>query len=149
MGKIGLGAILGMLLPNLLGRGKGQGLESLYSPEQLASRETNPDYIGKVGKVFVDRNTGQFFDNPEDANRAAQGGIVQLLYGGLLRGPGTGISDSIPGAIYQGGIPVQQAALADGEFIFTNKAVRGAGGGSVEKGAKTMYEIMDKFERMT
>ena len=33
------------------------------------------------------------------------------------------------------------------EFIFTNKAVRGAGGGSVEKGAKTMYEIMDKFER--
>ena len=67
--------------------------------------------------------------------------------GGLLRGPGTGTSDSIPGMIYQGGRPVQQAALSDGEFVFTNKAVKAAGGGSIEKGADMMYELMNKLER--
>ena len=35
--------------------------------------------------------------------------------------------------IYQGGQPVQQAALSDGEFVMTNKAVKAAGGGSIEK----------------
>ena len=49
--------------------------------------------------------------------------------------------------IYQGGRPVQQAALSDGEFVFTNKAVKAAGGGSVEKGADMMYELMNKLER--
>jgi hypothetical protein len=67
--------------------------------------------------------------------------------GGLLRGPGTGTSDSIPGMIYQNGKPVQRAALSDGEFVFTNKAVKAAGGGSIEKGADAMYELMNKLER--
>ena len=67
--------------------------------------------------------------------------------GGLLQGPGTGTSDSIPGMIYQGGQPVQQAALSDGEFVMTNRAVKAAGGGSIEKGADMMYELMNKLER--
>jgi hypothetical protein len=49
--------------------------------------------------------------------------------------------------IYQNGKPVQRAALSDGEFVFTNKAVKAAGGGSIEKGADAMYELMNKLER--
>jgi hypothetical protein len=71
---------------------------------------------------------------------AAKGGFASNGYkankGGKVDGPGTGTSDSIP------------ARLSDGEFVFTAKAVRGAGDGSRMKGAKKMYEMMNKFERM-
>lgn len=53
---------------------------------------------------------------------------------GAINGPGTGTSDSIP------------AMLSDGEFVFTAKAVRNAGGGSRRKGAKRMYALMKKLE---
>lgn len=56
--------------------------------------------------------------------------------GGHINGPGTGTSDSIP------------ARLSDGEFVMTAAAVRGAGGGDRMKGARKMYELMHKFERM-
>jgi len=53
---------------------------------------------------------------------------------GPINGPGTGTSDSIP------------AMLSDGEFVFTARAVRNAGGGSRRKGAKRMYALMKKLE---
>lgn len=53
---------------------------------------------------------------------------------GAINGPGTGTSDSIP------------AMLSDGEFVFTAKAVRNAGGGSRRKGAKRMYKLMRALE---
>jgi hypothetical protein len=53
---------------------------------------------------------------------------------GPIDGLGTGTSDSIP------------AMLSDGEFVFTAKAVRNAGGGSRRKGAARMYKLMKKLE---
>jgi hypothetical protein len=67
--------------------------------------------------------------------------------GGMIEGPGTGTSDSIPATIYQDGMPVQDAALSDGEFVMTERAVRGAGNGDREAGAARMYEMMRMFER--
>ena len=55
--------------------------------------------------------------------------------GGEIVGPGTGTSDSIP------------AMLSDGEFVMTANAVKGAGGGDREKGAKRMYAMMKQYER--
>lgn len=66
--------------------------------------------------------------------------------GGYVEGPGTGTSDSIPAKIYQDGQPVQEAALSDGEFVMTERAVRGAGNGDPRAGAARMYEMMRKFE---
>lgn len=63
------------------------------------------------------------------------GHITDARAGGHLRGPGTGTSDSIP------------ARLSDGEFVWTAKAVRGAGGGNRDKGAKVLYDLMHKYER--
>jgi len=53
---------------------------------------------------------------------------------GPINGPGTEKSDSIP------------AMLSDGEFVYTAKAVRGAGNGSRREGAKRMYQMMKEFE---
>jgi len=55
---------------------------------------------------------------------------------GPISGPGTETSDDIP------------AMLSDGEFVMTAKAVRGAGKGSRREGAKRMYAMMRKLERM-
>ena len=63
-------------------------------------------------------------------------GIMAAKAGGHINGPGSGTSDSIP------------ARLSDGEFVMTAQAVRGAGGGSRAKGARKMYDLMNKFERM-
>lgn len=68
--------------------------------------------------------------------------------GGMISGPGTGKSDSIPAAIYQNGGRVQEARLSDGEFVMTADAVKGAGGGNRAKGAAEMYRMMNRFERM-
>ena len=54
---------------------------------------------------------------------------------GEISGPGTGTSDDIP------------AMLSDGEFVFTAKAVRNAGGGSRREGAKRMYQMMKNLEK--
>jgi hypothetical protein len=68
----------------------------------------------------------------------AKGGNAQVTHfprkTGPINGPGTGTSDDIP------------AMLSDGEFVFTAKAVRNAGGGSRRKGAARMYKLMKKLE---
>ena len=167
LGKVGgfPGIFLVASVLDMLKKGGGEGLASLYTPEQLATGERNPDYQGDPTKynVFVNTLTDERFGtkeerdkNLEEVKKAADSGIMSAYslggmaepeFGGLLRGPGTGTSDSIPGMIYQGGKPVQRAALSDGEFVFTNKAVKAAGGGSIEKGADAMYELMNKLER--
>ena len=70
-----------------------------------------------------------------------------LRDGGYIEGPGTGRSDSIPARIYQDGRPVQEARLSDGEFVMTERAVRGAGNGDRAKGAARMYRMMREFEK--
>lgn len=77
-------------------------------------------------------------------NRRARGRGFAM--GGEIEGPGTGTSDSIPARIFQNGRPVQKAALSDGEFVMTARAVKGAGNGSRDRGVKRMYELMRRFE---
>lgn len=79
-------------------------------------------------------------------NRRARPGLRGFAMGGEIEGPGTGTSDSIPAEIYQDGKPVQKAALSDGEFVMTAKAVKGAGNGSRDRGISRMYELMRRFE---
>jgi len=73
---------------------------------------------------------------------------IGYAMGGMINGPGTGTSDSIAAMIYQNGVPVQEARLSDGEFVMTERAVRGVGNGDRSKGAAKMYEMMKKYEAM-
>lgn len=64
--------------------------------------------------------------------------------GRLLRGPGDGVSDSIPASIGQS---QQPARLADGEFVVPARIVSELGNGSTEAGARKLYAMMDRVQR--
>ena len=119
---------------------------------QMETGERLPGYRGaRIGALYVDSMTGKYYNTKEErdaAVRERQGveGGGQFAMGGMIEGPGTGKSDSIPAQIYQNGTPVQEAALSDGEFVMTNAAVRGAGNGDRSKGAAKMYQMMKQFE---
>ena len=132
--------------------------EDITDDFDASDLESRPDYEGEpIAGLFVDRVTGQAYDTVEELEAAVQErqnnnseelGIAALAAGGYIRGPGTGTSDSIKAGIYQNGQKVQEARLSDQEFVMTKKAVEGAGNGNPDAGAKRMYALMDKFERM-
>jgi hypothetical protein len=63
--------------------------------------------------------------------------------GRLLRGPGDGVSDSIPATI--GGR--QPARLATGEFVVPARIVSELGNGATEAGANKLYAMMDRVQK--
>jgi hypothetical protein len=77
----------------------------------------------------------------------AQGGMSSLGGysdgGRLLRGPGDGVSDSIPAHI---GRNRQPAQLADGEFVVPARIVSELGNGSTEAGARQLYKMMERIQ---
>ena len=81
------------------------------------------------------------------SDTAAGGGLSHLGGysdgGRMLKGPGDGMSDSIPANI--GG--KQPARLADGEFVVPADVVSHLGNGSTDAGAKKLYSMMDKIRR--
>jgi hypothetical protein len=81
------------------------------------------------------------------ARFAAGGGISHLGDysdgGRLLRGPGGGVSDSIPAMIGKR----QPARLADGEFVVPARIVSELGNGSTEAGARKLYAMMDRIQK--
>jgi hypothetical protein len=77
----------------------------------------------------------------------AGGGIASLGGysdgGRMLKGPGDGMSDSIPGIIGR----KQPARLADGEFVVPADVVSHLGNGSTDAGARKLYAMMDKIRK--
>jgi hypothetical protein len=63
--------------------------------------------------------------------------------GRMLKGPGDGMSDSIPATIGR----KQPARLADGEFVVPADVVSHLGNGSTDAGAKKLYSMMDKIRK--
>lgn len=86
---------------------------------------------------------------------AARGGLMAAYANGgshlgdysdggrLLRGPGDGVSDSIPAMIGK----KQPARLADGEFVVPARIVSELGNGSTEAGARKLYAMMDRIQK--
>ena len=118
----------------------GQGLSSYTPPTGAITNSRNPIYQPYNMYDMYTNLMPQYY-TMESPRRAAMGGIAELATGGYPRrtgqisGPGTPTSDSIP------------AMLSDGEFVFTEKAVRGLGGGDRREGAKKMYALMHHLER--
>jgi hypothetical protein len=77
----------------------------------------------------------------------ATGGIASLGSfsdgGRMLKGPGDGMSDSIPASIGS----KQPARLADGEFVVPADVVSHLGNGSTDAGAKQLYAMMNKVRK--
>ena len=108
----------------------------ITTPEQQRQMDTGerlPDYRG-VQSMDVRQRT---------AALRQRAGFAE---GGYIEGPGTGTSDSIPAQIYQNGVPVQEAALSDGEFVLREKDVQALGGGDRDRGAARLYAMQRRFD---
>ena len=100
--------------------------------------------IANLAAGGYDRMVGE---DPMYMSNMASGGISNLgSYsdgGRMLRGPGDGMSDSIPGVIAN----KRPARLADGEFVVPADVVSHLGNGSTDAGAKQLYAMMNKVRQ--
>lgn len=121
------------------------------------------NYPSRVGEVeqngIVQQSMPQFSglgslyqsSNPPQSFNMAQGGAVPGQYnlgsysdgGRLLKGPGDGVSDSIPAIIGQ----KQPARLATGEFVIPARIVSELGNGSTDAGAQRLYDMMKRVQQ--
>lgn len=69
--------------------------------------------------------------------------LLARLGGRPIRGPGDGVSDSVPARIGRD----QPARVARDEVVFPAEAVRQIGAGDQNKGAKKLYALMDKAHK--
>jgi hypothetical protein len=138
-----------------------------YNPQtrqyiQMAEGGTADDesFLAAVGRSFgvrpkkEDENAGLKYiynqDQGQYVQQQAGGGLSDARYnlggysdgGRLLRGPGDGVSDSIPAVIGK----KQPARLADGEFVVPARIVSELGNGSTEAGARKLYAMMDRIQ---
>lgn len=101
---------------------------------------------GTEGSPSRDSNTAEGEANGGMVGHYAQGGLGSLGGysdgGRLLRGPGDGVSDSIPATVGDR----QPARLADGEFVVPARIVSELGNGSTEAGARALYKMMDRIQ---
>jgi hypothetical protein len=113
--------------------------EELYA--KLDARYGNNDNSNWASGDGGEKNGGRI------TQRYNQGGISTLgSYsdgGQLLKGPGDGVSDSIPARIGT----KQPARLADGEFVVPARIVSELGNGSTDAGAKRLYAMMDRVQQ--
>ena len=112
-----------------------------FNPRQMYLAQGG---IASLAAGGYDRMVGE---QPQYARQMARGGISSLgTYsdgGRMLRGPGDGMSDSIPGVI----AGKRPARLADGEFVIPADVVSHLGNGSTDAGARQLYAMMDKVRR--
>jgi hypothetical protein len=137
------------------------GREDPYSPEEyngpLKRFRLSSDYrgvtpyaeggIADLGAGGYDRMVGEM---PMYSSNMAAGGISNLgsysdyaRGGRMLKGPGDGMSDSIPASI--GG--KRPARLARDEFVVPTDVVSGLGNGSSDAGAEQLYAMMDRVRK--
>ena len=107
---------------------------------------------------LVSKLREQGFSQQEAIEEAKKQLDNNMAYGGRVKRAGGGIMDM--GGMekdyrFSGGfVPIGEyerkddvpARLSKNEFVFTADAVRAAGGGSVQKGAKRMYDTMKNLE---
>jgi hypothetical protein len=119
-----------------------------YTYEANATSPTpTADPYGTERKYYNQR----YVPRAADGGMMATGGLSDAHYnlgsysdgGRLLRGPGDGVSDSIPAVIGK----KQPARLADGEFVVPARIVSELGNGSTEAGARKLYAMMDRIQK--
>jgi len=128
--------------------------------EKLRQSLTNLGYTGEELETKLNEGVSEYFG----ANMAV-GGRVMKAYGDIasmasgieglpMRTNQAGVNEldlrNTGGFIPPVGIKEKAddipAMLSNNEFVFTADAVRAAGGGSVEKGAQKMYDLMKSLE---
>jgi hypothetical protein len=134
--------------------------ESVGVPRTGIFRDTDPDTARRDAyeatmirnKKLAKASRVKLADMPKtsikglgDVEQVATGGSIGGYSDGgrMLKGPGDGMSDSIPATIGR----KQPARLADGEFVVPADVVSHLGNGSTDAGAKKLYAMMDKVRK--
>ena len=133
-----------------------RGHQQNYFNQRYVPRAADGGLMARGGNVHGTlRPPPTFFQNGKysfhPSQMYADGGLSDAQYnlggysdgGRLLRGPGDGVSDSIPATIGH----KQPARLADGEFVVPARIVSELGNGSTEAGARKLYAMMDRIQK--
>ena len=130
------------------------GANTMYPMSNMATSSFATPYQSPVSTNMLapsgDTGVGMSGEPNMQGTRLATGGLSDARYnlggysdgGRLLRGPGDGVSDSIPAVIGK----KQPARLADGEFVVPARIVSEIGNGSTEAGARKLYAMMDRVQ---
>lgn len=136
------GPVEEMAAMNSVGMNTGYPMASLQTPmysNPTMQRPEATNVIAPSADVGVSAYSGE--------QRFATGGISHLGDysdgGRLLKGPGDGVSDSIPASIGNR----QPALLADNEFVIPARIVSEIGNGSTDAGARKLYQMMDRVQK--
>jgi hypothetical protein len=134
------------------------GEEQKYFDQRYVKRAAGGGFIAQFvkehgqGQGQAGVPEGYSYDaGTQQYTKMATGGLSDAAYnlggysdgGRLLRGPGDGVSDSIPAVIGK----KQPARLADGEFVVPARIVSEIGNGSTEAGARKLYAMMDRIQK--
>lgn len=128
----------------LLAGGAGIAGLGMISDQMRGGVPKKKEYSGALSQYRFDPSAYR----PYGFARGGQtGGIASLGGysdgGRMLKGPGDGMSDSIPARIGSR----QPARLADGEFVVPADVVSHLGNGSTDAGAKQLYSMMNKVRK--
>jgi hypothetical protein len=119
------------------------------TPTPTTTPFPQPDPYGREQRYFAPSYTKLTPEAATSMYGYAKGGDISSNLGDysdggrLLRGPGDGVSDSIPAMIGK----KQPARLADGEFVVPARIVSELGNGSTEAGARKLYAMMDRIQK--
>ena len=147
--KYGFGGFLGDAV-NRIGSAIGHIGKSDNGGDPEGWKKLNEMMGGKPKDEAMTAAGYQYNPQTQQYQQMATGGISNAGYnlggysdgGRLLRGPGDGVSDSIPAVIGK----KQPARLADGEFVVPARIVSEIGNGSTEAGARKLYGMMDRVQ---
>ena len=136
------GPVETMAAMNAVGANTGYPMAGINTPMYSNPMMQRPEAVN-VLSPSGDAGVGAYSGEP----KFARGGLSDLGDysdgGRLLKGPGDGVSDSIPAVIGKR----QPARLADGEFVIPARIVSELGNGSTEAGARKLYAMMDRIQK--
>ena len=123
----------------------GHAMTADGQPIDPATGMPYPRYSDPLAALANMGQSGQHFSTPFATGGETGGHLGDYSDGGrLLRGPGDGVSDSIPATI----AGKQPARLADGEFVVPARIVSELGNGSTEAGARKLYGMLDRIQNI-
>jgi hypothetical protein len=122
----------------------GEGIDALIGNKKRMLTKEQMDAVGMQG---LSKGALKDIYGEMASQNLAKGGTANLGGysdgGRMLKGPGDGMSDSIPGVIAN----KQPARLADGEFVVPADVVSHLGNGSTDAGAKQLYAMMNRVRK--
>ena len=119
------GLQLGQTLAGMMGEKWNKGPDQMegWDRNLYASMVTGAKFSTEQERDAYDRNIrARHAENSVNKQIATPlSGIQTAAAGGLIQGPGNITSDSIPGTIRQGGVPVDDIAVSNGEVILSGR----------------------------